>query len=64
MDEAQCYVRCYGARSGLVQIVSTPDIAAERPAFWYWPRPVNGRVSGEELRRQFAERLERRAEAA
>ncbi len=64
MNEAQCYVRCYGARSGLVQVVSAAEIAPMSRELWYWPRPARTRVSGEELRVQLARRIEERREAA
>jgi hypothetical protein len=64
MDEAQCYLRCHGARSGLVTVLPGRGATTEHREVWYWPRPATVRVSGEELRRQFAERLERRQEAA
>lgn len=64
MNEAQCYLRCYGARSGLVQVVSTTRADPPKDDLWYWARPMRVRVTGEELRRQFALRLEGRREAA
>ena len=64
MNEAQCYLRCYGARSGLVQVVSTVKAAPAGDELWYWARPLRVSVTGEELRRQFARRLADRREAA
>ena len=64
MSEAQCYVRCYGARSGLVQVVSARETVPARGELWDWPRPARTRVSGEELRVQLARRIEERREAA
>jgi hypothetical protein len=64
MDEAQCYIRCYGARSGLVQVVSVVDVSRVSADLWYWPRPARTRVSGEELRVQLARRIAERREAA
>ncbi|MBA2537238.1 MAG: hypothetical protein H0V20_07395 [Actinobacteria bacterium] len=64
MNEAQCYLRCYGARSGLVEVVSTVKAVPSKDDLWYWARPLRVRVTGEELRLQFARRLEERREAA
>ena len=64
MNEAQCYLRCYGARSGLVQVVSTAKAVPPKDDLWYWARPMRVSVTGEELRRQFAQRLDGRREAA
>jgi hypothetical protein len=64
MTEAQCYLRCYGARSGLVQVISVIEPAPRTGGLWYWPRPARTRISGEELRVQLARRIEERTEAA
>ena len=50
IDEAQAYRHSYGQRSELVRTVQLPP---RRPRF-------RARVSGEELRRRFEERLEAR----
>ena len=64
MDEAQCYIRCYGARSGLVEVVSAVGVTPVSGDLWYWPRPARTRISGEELRVQLVRRIEERREAA
>ncbi len=58
LSEAECYARCYGGSESTVRIVR---LEPRRPRF-------PARVSGEELRRSFEERIEAReadpAEAA
>ena len=55
LSEAECYARCYGERSP--EIVRVTRLEPRRPRF-------AGRVSGEELRRRFEERLNRRPSEA
>jgi hypothetical protein len=50
LSEVECYLRCYGAGGGDIRVVQVE--AARRRA-----RP---RLSGEEVRRLFAERLDAR----
>lgn len=50
LSEAECYVRCYGAKDGLVRLVDVaprPPRARRRPA-----------LSAEDVRRIFESRLE------
>ena len=52
LSEAECYARCYGTRDEQVRILRLEP-----------RRPRNAlRPSGEELRRYFEERLDRRIE--
>jgi hypothetical protein len=57
LSEAECYVRCYGAKDGLVRLVEVEPRAARarrrRPA-----------MSGEDVRRIFEGRLEAILETA
>jgi hypothetical protein len=50
LSEAECYVRCYGAKDGLVRLV---DVA---------PRPPRARrrptLNGDDIRRIFESKLE------
>jgi hypothetical protein len=50
LSEVECYLRCYGAGGGEVRVVRI-DAESRRP------RP---RLSGEEVRRLFEERLDTR----
>jgi len=53
LSESECYARCYGSRHEEVRIVRLEP-----------RRPRNAlRPSGEELRRYFEERLDRRSES-
>jgi hypothetical protein len=52
LTEAECYARCHGARNEEVRIVR---LEPRRPRYALRP-------SGEELRRYFEERLDRRIE--
>ena len=52
LTESECYARCYGSRNEDVRIVR---LEPRRPRSWIRP-------SGEELRRYFEERLDRRSE--
>jgi hypothetical protein len=52
LTEAECYARCYGARDEQVRVLR---LEPRRPRHALRP-------SGEELRRYFEERLERRIE--
>jgi hypothetical protein len=49
LSEAECYARCYGYRPDEVKVVKVE----RRPR-------LDTRVSGEDLRQSFEERLERR----
>jgi hypothetical protein len=60
LDEAHCYLRCHGMRMGQVEVLPATETPPRGPRFWYWARPANPRITGEELRRQFAERLAKR----
>ena len=53
LSEAECYARCYGTRLG-DDVVRVTRVEARRPL-------ELARVSGEQLRRLFEERLEGRA---
>jgi hypothetical protein len=55
LTEAECYARCYGSGSADVQLVSVQQRRARR----HVPR-----LSGEQVRRLFEQRLDTRAEAA
>ena len=52
LTEAECYTRCYGARNEEVRVLR---LEPRRPRYALRP-------SGEELRRYFEERLDRRTE--
>jgi hypothetical protein len=52
LSESECYARCYGARDEQVRVVRLEPRRA-RPTL---------RLSGEELRRYFEERLDQRIE--
>jgi hypothetical protein len=55
LTEAECYARCYGGGVGEVRVV---PLEPRRPRY-------RGRLSGEQLRQLFEERLDHRpAEAA
>ena len=62
LDEAECYERCHGARDGLVRVLES-DIVRAAPPYWYWKRRPNPRITGEDLRRQLAARLDARRDA-
>jgi hypothetical protein len=52
LSESECYARCYGSRDEQVRILRLET-----------PRPrTSPRPSGEDLRRRFEERLDRRIE--
>jgi hypothetical protein len=53
LSEAECYARCYGGWEATVRVVRTGRIEPRR-------RALLGRMSGEELRRLFEERLDLR----
>ena len=55
LDEATCYERLHGERDPNVRIVSRAEHRDQRPK-----RPPPVRLSGEDLRRLFEQRLERR----
>jgi hypothetical protein len=46
---------------GQVEVLPATETPPRGPRFWYWARPANPRITGEELRRQFAERLAKRS---
>ena len=50
LTEAECYARCYGGSDENVRVIRVPAAAARRLT----------KVSGEQLRRLFEERLEHR----
>jgi hypothetical protein len=52
LSEAECYARCYGGWEATVRVVRTA-----RPGVG---RPPAARISGEDLRRLFEERLDLR----
>jgi hypothetical protein len=52
LSEAECYARCYGSRDDQVRVL---HLEPRRPRYALRP-------SGEELRRHFEERLDRRLE--
>ena len=52
LTEAECYARCYGSRDDMVRVVR---LEPRRPRYELEP-------SGEQLRRFFEERLEKRTE--
>ena len=52
LSETECYARCYGARDEQVRVLR---LEPRRPRYALRP-------SGEELRRHFQERLDRRIE--
>lgn len=51
LTEAECYTRCYGMRDDTVTIIRAEPRRR---------RSAGARVSGEELRRRFEERLDTR----
>jgi hypothetical protein len=51
LTEAECYARCYGESDENVRVIRIPARTSRRLA----------RVSGEQLRRLFEERLEQRS---
>lgn len=53
LDEAEAYARCYGSGDDSVRLVLVEPEPKRTPRF-------RTRVSGEELRRLFEERLDRR----
>jgi len=52
LSEAECYARCYGGWEATVRIV---QLEPRRPRY-------EARISGEELRRRFEERIDARVE--
>ena len=62
LGEAECYERCHGERDGLVRVLQ-PELARPAPPYWYWKRRRNPRITGEDLRRQLAARLDARRDA-
>lgn len=50
LSEAECYARCYGGGDENVRVIRSPPR----------PRRTLARMSGEQLRRLFEERLEQR----
>ena len=62
LGEAECYERCHGERDGLVRVLQ-PEVVRPAPPYWYWKRPRNPRITGEDLRRQLAARLDARRDA-
>jgi len=54
LNEAECYARCYGGWEPTVQVVRIESPRRVRPA---------ARLSGEELRRLFEDRIDLRLEA-
>jgi hypothetical protein len=50
LTEAECYARCYGGSDENVRVIRMPARARRRVA----------RISGDQLRRLFEERLEQR----
>ena len=62
LGEAECYERCHGERDGLVRVLE-PELVRPAPPYWYWKRSRNPRITGEELRRQLAARLDARRDA-
>ena len=58
LSEAECYERCFGTRDPNVRIVRRIETRAEPP-----PRTPVVRMSGEDLRRLFEERLNAREAA-
>ncbi len=59
LDEAECYARLHGDRDPNVRILSRTE-RVEPPAPPRPERPPVARLSGEDLRRQFEQRLESR----
>jgi hypothetical protein len=55
LDEATCYERLHGERDPNVRILARSDRREQRPK-----HPPVVRLSGEDLRRLFEQRLERR----
>ncbi|MGH2997412.1 MAG: hypothetical protein ACRDM9_13940, partial [Gaiellaceae bacterium] len=53
LSEAECYARCYGATDDTVRVIRLPR-----------PREQLRRLSGEQLRRLFEERLDGREQEA
>jgi len=67
LDEAECYARCYGSGDGTVRVIRREARPAAPPAV---VRLVptgnggNGRLSGEDLRQLFEQRLNAREPSA
>ena len=59
LDEAECYARLHGDRDPHVRILSRTE-RVDPPAPARPPRPPVVRLSGEDLRRLFEQRLDRR----
>ena len=55
LSEAECYERCFGTRDPTVRVVARVEARREPP-----PRPSAVRMSGEDLRRLFEQRLDAR----
>lgn len=63
LDEAEAYRRCHGTRGGKIRILPPEPVRPAAPIASYWSRPVNPRISGEDIRRWFLVRLETRRPA-